>query len=146
MELYVNNSQDKILVDKNFHKTLKEIIMFTLNKEEISDFELGVTLVDSHAIRELNRMYRGIDETTDVLSFPLTEASEDACITGDIVISLETAVSQAEEYGHSLLREVSYLAVHGIYHILGYTHNDESSQQKMREKEESILKHFDLSR
>ncbi|MBO8141428.1 MAG: rRNA maturation RNase YbeY [Firmicutes bacterium] len=114
--------------------------------------EVSVTFVDDSAIRELNRDYRGKDAATDVLSFPLWEPDDIRLIRedprrfperplplGDVVISLETAARQAEEYGHSLGREVAFLCVHGVLHLLGYDHEDDAGRHLMRAREESIL-------
>lgn len=108
--------------------------------------EVGVVFADDAYIRELNRDYRGIDAATDVLSFALDEGEEPAVLggpeetlLGDIVISLETAERQAEEFGHSLEREVAYLAVHGMLHLVGYDHEEETAKDAMRREEERIL-------
>lgn len=108
--------------------------------------EVGVVFADDAYIRELNRDYRGIDSATDVLSFALDEGDEPVvqdgpaeALLGDIVISLETAVRQAEEFGHSLEREVAYLTVHGMLHLVGYDHGEEEDKAAMRRQEEHIL-------
>ncbi len=108
--------------------------------------EVGVVFADDAYIRGLNRDYRGIDAATDVLSFALDEGEEPAVqggpeetLLGDIVISLETAGRQAEEFGHSLEREVAYLAVHGMLHLVGYDHEEEEAKAAMRREEERIL-------
>ncbi|KUO51437.1 MAG: hypothetical protein APF76_13790 [Desulfitibacter sp. BRH_c19] len=149
MEAYVNNQQDKITVEQSLIIVLEDVIKFVLNKETIKDYEIGVTLVDDTYIQELNSKYRGKEMPTDVLSFPLTDEDEldgDTFVVGDVVISLETAERQSSEYGHSLLRETVYLLIHGIYHILGYTHDDVEKKKAMRAKEEDILKHFNVLR
>ncbi len=109
--------------------------------------EVSVTFVDDERIRELNKQYRNIDASTDVLSFPLGENGEyetdpetGARLLGDIVISLEHAVSQAKTYGHDLQREVAFLTVHSMLHLLGYDHvNGGLERLRMREKEEEVL-------
>ncbi|HEY8418558.1 MAG TPA: rRNA maturation RNase YbeY, partial [Limnochordales bacterium] len=121
--------------------------------------EVAVTLVDDEEIRVLNRDYRGKDVPTDVLSFPLWEPQEIADIrthperyperpllVGDVVISVDTAVRQAEEYGHGLERELAYLCVHGVLHLLGYDHEDETARAAMRAREEAILTELGLVR
>jgi len=108
--------------------------------------EVGVILVNDEEIREMNREYRHIDQPTDVLSFALLEGEPQPTtpgapiLLGDIVISLPTATRQAAEYGHSLNREVTYLAVHGLLHLLGYDHIEEEDKGIMRQKEEEILR------
>jgi len=109
--------------------------------------EVDVTIVDDEIIKEMNREYRKIDSSTDVLSFPLgvdgvydKNPETDALMLGDIVISYEHAVAQADLYGHSLEREIAFLAVHSMLHLLGYDHENGGLEQTiMREKEEAIL-------
>jgi len=108
--------------------------------------EVSVVLADDEYIHALNRQYRSKDCPTDVLSFALNEGEEPTVIDGpeevllgDIIISVETATRQAEEYGHSLERELAYLTVHGILHLLGYDHMVEEEKQEMRQEEEHIL-------
>ncbi len=141
----MNNQQDKVEFNSESENILKEIIQFTMKKEGIDEYEIGVTLVDDSAILELNKKYRNINQPTDVLSFPLSDEGDNEVI-GDIVISLETAKRQAVEYNHSFLRETAYLLIHGIYHILGYTHDEEEDQKAMRIKEEEVLNHFNILR
>ena len=114
----------------------------------------AVLLVNNEEIHSLNKEYRNIDRPTDVLSFPLGENGEyddnpetGAKMLGDIVISLETAQKQAQVYGHSLEREVGFLTVHSMLHLLGYDHEESSLQERlMREKEEAILANLGISR
>lgn len=108
--------------------------------------EVGVVFADDAYIRGLNRDYRSIDAATDVLSFALDEGDEPAVqdgpeekLLGDIIISLETAARQADEFGHGLEREVAYLAVHGMLHLVGYDHEQEEDKAAMRRREEDIL-------
>ena len=120
----------------------------TLNYENFEgNSEVDVTIVDDDMIKEMNREFRNIDSSTDVLSFPLGEngvydknPATDAFMLGDIVISFEHAKRQAELYGHSLERETAFLTVHSMLHLLGYDHvNGGLEQTIMREKEEAIL-------
>lgn len=105
--------------------------------------EMSVLLCNNQKIHELNRMYRQIDRPTDVLSFALNEGMEggeaEACLLGDLVISLERTAEQAVEYGHSFERELAYLTVHGCLHILGYDHMTEEDKKEMRTEEEFVL-------
>ncbi len=111
--------------------------------------EVSVTICDNGEIREINREYRNIDNATDVLSFPMYSYSEPMVLSeeilegenmlGDIVISLERAREQAEEYGHSTERELSFLTVHSMLHLLGYDHMEEEERAVMREREEYFL-------
>lgn len=116
--------------------------------------EISVTFVDDARIQELNKQHRNIDKATDVLSFPLGEngvydinPETGAKMLGDIVISMERAVAQAEEYGHPLQREVAFLTVHSMLHLLGYDHvNGGLEAVHMREKEEAVLTQLGLKR
>ncbi len=123
--------------------------------------EISVLITDNAGIQKLNLQYRNIDAPTDVLSFPLQELTAGAfdpsqiepepetglLPLGDIIMSLEKAEQQAEEYGHSVGREVAYLTVHSMLHLLGYDHIDEENDRPlMREKEEIILEKLDLKR
>jgi len=132
---------------------------------EYENAEVGLLLVDDKTIHQLNKDYRGVDRPTDVLSFALREQTEEEpeicwdslddseqikpyedLVLGDIVISVERARSQAAEYGHSLGREMVYLAVHGALHLLGYDHCTDEDRALMREKEEQIMNKLGLSR
>lgn len=112
--------------------------------------EISVTFVDNEEIRELNRVYRGKDNVTDVLSFPQYEdpkqSNDPVLLLGDVVICPEIAMVQAEEYGHSDERELVYLFVHSLYHLLGYDHMEEDETALMREREEKILTQLGLER
>lgn len=109
------------------------------------DAELSVVLCDNTYIHELNKTYRNIDRPTDVLSFALNEGEEegydgpDTKLLGDIVISLDKTREQADEYGHSFERELAYLTVHGMLHILGYDHMTDEDKTEMRKEEEFVL-------
>lgn len=136
-------------------KTLEEVCAYAAHDElKHNDFELTVTITDNEQIHQLNREYRGVDSATDVLSFPLWDRSEEPFINpenncimlGDIIISLERAREQAEEYGHSIKRECSYLCVHGVMHLLGYDHIEEADKKVMRAREEEILTQLKLTR
>jgi len=114
--------------------------------------EIGLTFVDNVTIQKLNRQYRGNDVPTDVLSFP--QDDDDGFIVpeglprvlGDIVISLPRAAEQAAEYGHSLEREVVYLSVHGLLHLLGYDHENSEEKNQMRQREEEVMTRIGLGR
>lgn len=114
--------------------------------------EVSVSFVDNATIQALNQSYRGINSPTDVLSFQQNDDDGFGVlegipqVLGDIVISLERAMEQAEDYGHSVEREVLYLAVHGFFHLLGYDHENPAEQNIMRELEERVLRELDLGR
>lgn len=150
MEIALSNMQD-IFTDVSELDKLAERVLGRVAIEKLldEDVEVGVLWVDDAYIKTLNREYRGKDCPTDVLSFALQEQSGDEpeilddpfreMVLGDIVISLETAQRQAEEFGHTLERETAFLLVHGMLHLLGYDHQEEAEQLKMRQEEEKIL-------
>ncbi|MDF2929587.1 MAG: metalloprotease ybeY [Anaerospora sp.] len=115
--------------------------------------EVSLVFCDDAYIQDLNKQYRGKDQSTDVLSFALNEGEEPKIVDGpsqvlfgDIIISLETAARQAEEYNHSLEREVAYLTVHGMLHLLGYDHMTEEDKTEMRIEEEHVLSLLGITR
>ncbi len=116
--------------------------------------ELSVTFTDNGKIRILNRDYRGIDRPTDVLSFPMYSFSDgdvpdgdEHVMLGDIVISVEKAREQAAEYGHSLRREIAFLAVHSVLHLLGYDHEtSEEDEKEMFDLQEKIMNALGIGR
>lgn len=117
------------------------------------DAEVSVTLTDDAHIHELNRIYRAVDRPTDVLSFALTESEEPEIVgaqghdvLGDLVISLDHVAAQAEEYGHSPLRELSFLTVHGMLHLLGYDHMEEAERQEMEEEQRHVMEELGIAR
>ncbi len=124
------------------------------NENFVGDAEVTVSLVNNNEIKKLNHEYRNINDKTDVLSFPMSEDGKydinkdtGASLLGDIVISLEKAAEQAERYGHDLQRELAFLTVHGMYHLLGYDHEQGGMESAiMREKEELTLTQLGLPR
>jgi probable rRNA maturation factor len=127
---------------------LEALLNGSLEKLERSDAFVDVTLVDEETIHNLNRDYRGVDAVTDVLSFAQEEDSDEPGYTreadeptllGDILICVKRALDQAAEYGHSTRRELGYLAIHGLLHLVGYDHDTAEKQQIMREQEETLL-------
>ena len=153
--IYITNEQKLIPVTPALRTLIKKAITGALKYEEIEDAaEVSVTLVDNARIHELNLEHRDVDRPTDVLSFPMFEdegLDEDEAlgelILGDIVLSLERAKEQAEEFGHSLEREVCYLTVHSVLHLLGYDHLDEGPEKaRMRAREEAVLEALELRR
>ncbi|MBU5294004.1 rRNA maturation RNase YbeY [Anaerosalibacter bizertensis] len=143
MEVYIDNRQDEITIDDELIELMEKVMKECLALEEKSlDTEISVSFVNNKEIQELNREYRNVDSSTDVLSFPMTDdfSLSHIPILGDIVISLEKALSQAEEYGHSFNREVAYLTAHSMFHLLGYDHMEEDEKQVMRKKEKQVMK------
>ncbi len=141
LDYYISNEQDIIPFDEKYEELVKNAVLATLKYEGFeSDCEVSITFTDNESIRELNREYRDIDRATDVLSFPMDDEGDNV-VLGDIVISLERAKEQAEEYGHSLEREISFLCVHSTLHLLGYDHEtSEEDEKEMFMKQEEILK------
>ena len=147
VKVIITNDQKKVKIPAGIRLLVRKTCHATLVLEDFDgSAEISVTFTDDEKIRELNRQFRNIDSSTDVLSFPLGEngvydVNQDtgAFLLGDIVISMEHAVAQAEEYGHSLQREVAYLTAHSMLHLLGYDHLDEGPQKaQMRGREEAI--------
>ena len=165
-KIYTRNDQKKEPLTPAARALVKRAITAALDYEQFEGpAEVSVTFVDNEAIRELNRDYRGKDAPTDVLSFPLFEDDEDfddgfvlppdmeedeadaPTAIGDIVISVERARAQAEEYGHSFERELAFLAVHSTLHLLGYDHvNSEEEDEEMRAHQRVIMTHIGLER
>ncbi|MBQ3336009.1 MAG: rRNA maturation RNase YbeY [Selenomonadaceae bacterium] len=118
----------------------------------VENAELSVTLTDNEHIHALNKKFRGIDRATDVLSFAFRESEEpevlgaDFEILGDVIISLERAKVQAEEFGHSFLREVIFLEVHGLLHLLGYDHVEEAARLEMEEEQRFVMDRLGIGR
>lgn len=147
----------KIEVFKNVDEEIKEletvekVLYSAIEKEKLENVEFNLIIVDNKYIHELNKMYRNIDRETDVITFALEDEDSivipnDKRILGDIYISIDKAKSQAEEYGHSLLRELSFLAVHGFYHLLGYDHQTKEEEQIMFKKQEEVLESYGITR
>ncbi|NHM27341.1 rRNA maturation RNase YbeY [Desulfofundulus sp. TPOSR] len=152
MPVLVNNLQEKVPVDEQLVDLVVKVAGEALSLAGGPQHaEVSLVFVDDEYIHRLNREYRGVDRPTDVLSFalqegePMPEAGEETLL-GDVVISLETARRQSEEYGHSFEREVAFLVAHGVLHLLGYDHQTEEEGREMREKEEAILARLGLSR
>ena len=156
MSVKVNISlkQKKVKLPTGTKLLIRKACIATLVEESFNDnAEVEVTFVDDEQIREYNNNYRNIDKSTDVLSFPLGEDGvydinpvTNNKMLGDIVISVEHAIAQGELYGHGIRREVGYLTVHSMLHLLGYDHVDEGIEKaRMREKEEAILTKLGLA-
>ena len=147
MNVYIDNRQDKINVGIDLENIIESVIDECLSVEEMAkDVEVSVSFVDNYEIRELNRDYRNVDAPTDVLSFPMNEDFEEPIsnVLGDIVISLERALEQSVEYGHTIEREVAYLTAHSMFHLLGYDHMTDEDKILMREKEKQVMKNLNI--
>ncbi|MCR4593663.1 MAG: rRNA maturation RNase YbeY [Clostridiales bacterium] len=155
IKVTTTNSQNLIKIPTGVRMLIRRCCTAVLTLEEFDgNAEVSVTIVDDDEIQKLNKQYRNIDRSTDVLSFPMGENGEydinhdtGAKILGDIVISIQHAYDQAEKYGHSLQREIGYLTVHSMLHLLGYDHEDGGLEAvRMREKEEAVLTQMGLKR
>lgn len=145
--------------NKQLEETIKKVVQKCFEEEGLTNSKLimTITLATPEEIRKINFKYRNIDKETDVLSFPMFEKEEleDKIknkdftyedILGDIIISIEKVKEQAKEYEHSFERELSYMLVHGFYHLMGYDHIEEEDKKLMRPKEEKILNDLEITR
>ncbi len=160
MRVLTEDLQDKIKVTEEMKELIKKAVSFSLSTEDFSiPSEISIMLVDNEYIREINREHRKIDNATDVLSFPIVDMYEGVInsnegdfdlddgvlLLGDIIVSLEMANLQAEEYGHSFGRELAFLITHGIFHLLGYDHDTPQREKKMISKQYAVLEKLGLS-
>ena len=145
--------EKSVAIPKEYRALIRKACNATLKYEDFIDkAEINVTIVDDNEIRELNREFRDIDKSTDVLSFPLGEdgvydynPETDALMLGDIVISADHALAQAELYCHGIEREIAFLTVHSMLHLLGYDHvNNDEEEKEMFSRQEEILKTMGL--
>lgn len=137
-------------------KEIEKLLHFAATKEDVEDSsEVSVTFVTNERIHEINREYREKDAPTDVISFAMEELGEGEIqligvesprVLGDIIISIPKAKEQAEEYGHSFIRELGFLAVHGFLHLLGYDHMEKEEEEKMFSRQKEILDDYGLTR
>ena len=150
LKIYFENEQEKLPVTYKLKMLVREAVEATLDLENYQNTaEVSITFTDNESIHKLNAKYRGVDRPTDVLSFPLFDyegTSEEPPVDemmnmlGDIVISLERAAEQAEEFGHSFEREVAFLTAHSMLHLLGYDHElGEEEDREMREKQNIVM-------
>ena len=144
---------------KEYESIIKRVVEQCFKEEKLvnSKLYISITLTTPEHIHEINKQYRNVDKETDVLSFPMFEKNEldekienkdfeYEDVLGDIVISIEKVKGQAEEYSHSFERELSYMIVHGFYHLMGYDHIKEEDKIVMRPKEENILNKLGIRR
>lgn len=138
---------------EDLSKELEELktLLFNVSKDEgLDNILFNVIIIDNDRIRKINRQYRNIDRETDVISFALEDDKtfnlEEIRVLGDIYISVEKARSQADEYGHSFKRELSFLAIHGFLHLLGYDHMEKEEEEIMFKKQEEVLSRYEIVR
>ncbi|OKZ76965.1 MAG: rRNA maturation RNase YbeY [Clostridium sp. 27_14] len=145
--------------NEEYEKTIKKVLEECYKTENLTNSKLiiTITLTTPEKIRQINNEYRQIDKATDVLSFPMFEKTEldekikkqeflHEDVLGDIIISVQKVEEQAKEYGHSFERELSYMVVHGFYHLMGYDHIEEKDKIIMRPKEENVLSKLGITR
>ncbi|MCK9443120.1 MAG: rRNA maturation RNase YbeY [Tissierellaceae bacterium] len=147
MELYIDDNQSKVNIGEDIEKELFRVVKKVLEIENIAkEYEISISFVDNETIKKLNRDYRGVDMDTDVLSFPLEDNIDvgGPTLLGDIIISLEKALEQSKDFGHTLEREIAYLTVHSMLHLLGYDHMEEEEKFIMRSKEKEIMKQLGI--
>lgn len=136
------SSAPNIVIDDELKSVIIRAAEKTLEIEGSDNYEVSIHIIGDDEIRELNKLYRGVDSETDVLAFSLKEGADaelSGNLLGDVVISITTAESQAQKYGHSLEAELSLLTIHGVLHLLGYDHEDNDEAYQMRKKQKEIL-------
>ncbi|MGM7684469.1 rRNA maturation RNase YbeY [Cytobacillus sp. Hm23] len=156
MSLIIDFIDETKKVRDEHQNLVEDILQFVATRENIDDgAELSITFVSNKRIQEINREYRNKDQPTDVISFAMEEMGEDEIeitgielpvVLGDIIISTTKAKEQAEEYGHSFDRELAFLSVHGLLHLLGYDHETEEEEVIMFTKQKELLEQYGLSR
>ncbi|MEN6316420.1 MAG: rRNA maturation RNase YbeY [Clostridiaceae bacterium] len=159
--IFIENEQSAMPFENRQTMLLEKTALACLRSENIDiGCEINIMISDDPSIRQINHQFRNIDSSTDVLSFPMVDMKdgmilskegdydldEGLLLLGDIVISIETAKRQAEQYGHSLERELAFLASHGIFHLLGYDHIAKDEEMRMMSKQEAVLDQLGLKR
>ena len=152
IRVIISNSQKEVKIPTGLRMLVRRCCNAVLRMENFQGAaEVSVTFANNEQIHELNKMHRNVDAPTDVLSFPMGEDGKydidpatNAKILGDIVISMEKAVEQAERFGHTLQREVGYLTAHSMLHLLGYDHEEPLEKVHLREKEELVMTQLGL--
>jgi probable rRNA maturation factor len=156
MSLIIDSIDETNSLDQTEIIQIENILAFASRKQKVeSGSEISITFVSNEKIQEINRDYRGKDQPTDVISFAMEELGEGEIevvgtdqprILGDIIISIPKAKEQAEEYGHSFMRELGFLAVHGLLHLLGFDHETEEEEKVMFSLQREILEEYGLKR
>ncbi|HNX29222.1 MAG TPA: rRNA maturation RNase YbeY [Syntrophomonadaceae bacterium] len=156
MEIMIINQQNIVSYNKEMQHIITNVVNNTAKLGRLpKNTEVSVLIVDNSYIQELNFIYRSQNKPTDVLSFAMNEtvesepdynAGNEVNLLGDIVISIEQALAQSQEYGHSLERELGFLVAHGMLHLLGYDHENEEERKLMRSLEEKVLQEAKLER
>ena len=155
LKIYFSNEQDKIKISFKIRRLIKKSVAEALKQESFAyPAEVSVSFVDNESIHKLNLEYREKDKPTDVLSFPMWEKEElcdgsaldgHAVTLGDIIISAEKAQAQAQEYGHSIEREICFLSVHSVLHLLGYDHErSKIDEEEQCQRQRDIMENVDI--
>ena len=146
MNILLSHEVDGLPIDEDLAAEIRRALEKVGELYDAADAEVSITLTDDAHIHALNREYRAVDRPTDVISFALNESEEPEIaggpaidVLGDIVLSVERAKAQAAEYGHSLRREIGFLTVHGMLHLLGYDHVEEAERQEMEEEQRLVM-------
>lgn len=160
-KIFIENEQSVLTLEKNHVSLLEKTVLTCLQDENITiGCEINILITDDVSIKQINQQFRNIDRPTDVLSFPIIDMKngriiseegdydldEELLLLGDIVISMETAQRQAEQYGHAIERELAFLASHGVFHLLGYDHMEKDEEAVMLAKQEAVLAKLGLKR
>ncbi|KKB74599.1 MULTISPECIES: rRNA maturation RNase YbeY [Bacillus] len=156
MSLILDISDETGRLTEGQLEEIKKLLQFAAKEEGVADqAEVSVTIVTNEEIQKINKEYRGKDYPTDVISFALEEDGEGEVeiigaemppVLGDIIISIDKAEEQAGEYGHSLMRELGFLSVHGFLHLLGYDHMTDEEEKEMFTKQKELLNKYGLTR
>lgn len=160
-KIFIENEQSVLALKEEHVRLLKKTVFMCLQDEDINlGCEINILITDDTSIRQINRQFRNIDRSTDVLSFPIVhmkngkilfeeedfDMDEGLLLLGDIVISMETAQKQAGQYDHPLERELAFLVSHGVFHLLGYDHMEKDEETVMLSKQEEVLNKMGLKR
>jgi probable rRNA maturation factor len=145
INMLFDDRQDVMKITEDNEKAIGKAVEAVLSEENLEgDFEVSVSFVTNEEIKELNREYRNVDSETDVLSFPMDDEFDGVNILGDIVLSTQRIIEQADDFNHSVEREMIYLTVHSMLHLLGYDHMDGDEKEEMRAKEKEIMKNLKI--
>ena len=145
INMLFDDRQDVMEITEDNEKAIGKAVEAVLSEENLEgDFEVSVSFVTNEEIKELNREYRNVDSETDVLSFPMDDEFDGVNILGDIVLSTQRIIEQADDFNHSVEREMIYLTVHSMLHLLGYDHMGSDEKEEMRAKEKEIMKNLKI--
>lgn len=154
MTIWIDNQTD---INFEYDNTLKDVVTACIEEENYpNNIEVSIVLVDNNEIQKLNYQFRNNDKVTDVLSFPMTEnelndknninLDTNEIVLGDIIISLPKAIEQANEFEHSLKRELSFLTAHSMFHLMGYDHQTLEAESNMKQKQNKVLSKLGIER